>query len=81
MDTTETKAISVRIPVDRIEKLNKIANQYSSRNESLNHAIDNFIEMHESWEAGIARALQEVKDGKSRPAEEVFAEIEAELGY
>jgi predicted transcriptional regulator len=72
----ETQTISVRLPKEKVEALDKIAaSKADSRNQLLNNAIDSLIEMHETWDAGMEEALKDMEEGRLVDGKLAFQQI------
>lgn len=72
----ETQTISIRLPKDKVEALDKIAANWSdSRNQLMNQAIDNLIQIHEKWDNGMKQALKDVEEGRLIEGKAAFEQV------
>lgn len=71
MTLAELEAKAMKLPPEEREQLLDV----------LAASLDDQVELDESWHAEIARRVAEVKSGEDEgiPAEQVFAELRAEL--
>lgn len=78
MPKPDTQPISVRIPADKVERLERLATATDrSRSWHIEQALDAYLDL-QSWQVvQITRAMAEMEAGEGIPHEEVRRELQS----